>query len=78
MSPSGTTAPPSTGILFTLPRETNPTHCPSGEKNGAMAASVPGNSMAFGSSSRRVNNFVGVPDSQASRVPSGEMATLLP
>ncbi len=47
-SASGTTAPPSTEILFNLLPVKNPIHWPSGEKNGALASSVPGNSVAFG------------------------------
>src|SRR3982751_2894296 len=33
-SQSVTAAPPSTEIFFTLPSDVNPSHCPSGEKNG--------------------------------------------
>src|SRR5262249_57867611 len=41
-SPIGTTAPPSTEILFSLPPAEKPIHCPSGEKNGWLATpSVP-------------------------------------
>ena len=34
VSPIGTTAPPSTEVLFSLCPTRNPTHCPSGEKKG--------------------------------------------
>src|SRR5262249_27541716 len=34
-------APPLTETFFSLPSAKNPTHCPSGEKNGVSAPSVP-------------------------------------
>jgi hypothetical protein len=37
LGPSGTTAPPSTEILFTVPERKNPTHCPSGELRKIVA-----------------------------------------
>src|SRR5262245_19534484 len=38
--------PPLTGIFFSLPGVKNPTHSPSGEKNGLKAPSVPGKGAA--------------------------------
>ena len=35
-------APPVTEILRSFPSVKNPIHCPSGEKNGLCAPSVPG------------------------------------
>src|SRR6266571_897003 len=40
--------PPLSGIFFSVPSEKNPTHCPSGEKKGALAFSVPCKSIALG------------------------------
>src|SRR5687767_624328 len=40
-----TGAPPWTATLFNLPGLKNPIHCPSEEKNGLLASSVPGNSV---------------------------------
>ena len=40
-SASVTAAPPVTAIFLSLPPAKNPTHCPSGEKNGPSALSVP-------------------------------------
>ena len=40
-SASVTAAPPVTAIFLSLPRAKNPIHCPSGEKNGLSALSVP-------------------------------------
>src|SRR5688572_24465395 len=37
--------PPSIAVFFKLPDAQNPTHCPSGEKKGPRAPSVPGNSL---------------------------------
>ena len=44
----GTTAPPSTEILPSFPLAVNPTHWPSGEKNGELAPWVPGSSVPLG------------------------------
>src|SRR5579863_1889071 len=41
-------APPSTEIFFSLLSAKNATHCPSGEKKGAYAPSVPASSTALG------------------------------
>src|SRR5580698_9732798 len=65
ISPIGTTAPPSTDILFTLPPAINPTHRPSGEKNGTDAPSVPGSSLALGRSSLFKYSFCGPPETLA-------------
>src|SRR5262245_6322599 len=40
-SVSVVTAPPLSGTFFRRPLEKNPSHCPSGEKNGIVAPSVP-------------------------------------
>src|SRR5438552_5575411 len=47
---NGTSAPPSTDILysFRVTAEANPSQRPSGEKNGPTGLSVPGSSMALG------------------------------
>ena len=50
-------APPSTEILLSLLLLKKPTHCPSGEKKGAEAPSVPASSVALGCSSLRVKSF---------------------
>src|ERR1700674_249665 len=47
-SPKVTAAPPSTEIFFSLLPAKNATHCPSGEKKGAYAPSVPAISVALG------------------------------
>src|SRR5215472_2111966 len=80
MSASGTIAPPCTEILLNLPPAENPIHCPSGEKTGPIAPVVPGSSIVFDSSSRRVKRRGGPPEELATyamRVPSGERVTLL-
>ena len=41
-------SPPSIRVFFSFPAAKNPTHCPSGEKNGAYAPSVPDNGTALG------------------------------
>ena len=45
-SPSVTAAPPLTETFFSFPPAKKPTHWPSGEKNGALAPSVPGIGLA--------------------------------
>src|SRR5713226_4414233 len=62
--------PPSTEIL-SFPPAKNATHCPSGEKKGAKAPSVPANSVALGSFRRRVNSREF--DTNTSLAPSGDM-----
>ena len=47
-SPRRTAPPPSTGTLKIVPPVQKPTHCPSREKNGFMAPSVPASSVTFG------------------------------
>ena len=71
--------PPSARIFFSLPSAENPTHCPSGEKNGTRAPVVPGISFATVSSSRR-RYRCWLPSASSARktshVPSGAMAML--
>src|SRR5262249_435867 len=51
-----TGSPPSTASFLSLPAAKKATHCPSGEKNGAYAPSLPRSSTSCDSSNRRVNN----------------------
>src|SRR5215470_5972509 len=74
-----TVAPPKTEIFFNLPSAKNPTHRPSGEKNGSMPLTVPASNVACPWSSRRVANncFPSAPRAgKTRRRPSGEMATV--
>lgn len=52
-SHSVTPAPPATAIFFSLPPAKNAIHCPSGEKNGLSASSVPDNAVACNWERRR-------------------------
>src|SRR5690349_16203675 len=52
-SASDAVAPLSRFVRLTVPPEKKPTDCPSGEKNGAYAPSVPGSAATAGASIRR-------------------------
>src|SRR5689334_17150276 len=47
-------APPVTDTFCNPPPPTNPTHCPFGEKNGAIAPSVPGSAVSWSSANSLV------------------------
>src|SRR5688572_6565873 len=73
--------PPAAGIFLILLSAQNPIHAPSGEKNGPMAPSVPGSSVASGRSSCRrysCGTYICGRPSRAplntARRPSGEIA----
>src|SRR5207247_6483858 len=51
-SASVSTGPPATATFLSLPSAKNPIHCPSGEKNGVIASSVP--AIGLRSEERRV------------------------
>ena len=70
-----TTVPPATCTFLSFPLAKNPTHCPSGEKNGVRASSVPGSAVASRRSRRRTNNCRTSPAlraTKARREPSGD------
>src|SRR5262245_25213516 len=73
------TVPPLTDIFFSLPSAVkNPIHCPSGEKKGAYAPSVPSIRLSASWSRRRRDSheFGRPPGVYASRLPSGDSATI--
>ena len=76
-----TSSPPSIRVFFSFPCAKNPIHCPSGEKKGAYAPSVPVKRAALGWSSRRVKRrrVLSEPcETNTSRVPSGDRITAGP
>src|ERR1039458_6923864 len=74
-----TTAPPCRGIFFNFWPAKNPTHWPSGEKNGSTAPSVPA-SIVSADCSRRLVVSCSPPSAtfggKTKRVPSGEITGL--
>ena len=81
-SPSGASqiaigVPPPTGAFFNLPSAKNPTHSPSGEKNGLTAPKVPGIGRAVPESSARTISCVVVPRPATYTIarPSGDIVT---
>ena len=72
--------PPSIGIFFSLPSAANPTHRPSGEKNGFRPPSVPASGVTSSWSSRRRHKRVVSPCwlAYTTREPSGETASECP
>src|SRR5436309_164451 len=71
-----TTAPPWTGTFFNLPPARNPIQCPSGEKNGEAAFSVPARNKIREPSRERTASCGLPPDELARKtisVPSGEI-----
>ena len=57
-SHSVTVGPPVTAIFFSFPPLKKATHCPSGEKNGLAAPSLPGSATACSRSSLRMNKRI--------------------
>src|SRR5262245_15611252 len=74
-------SPASSRIFLSFPAAKNPTHCPSGEKKGAYAPSVPDNGFELDSSTCFVESrFVPAEECETNtnRVPSGERTTAGP
>src|SRR5678815_2652923 len=75
-SASDTVAPVCRFVRLTVPPEKKPTDCPSGEKNGPYAPSVPGSTATADASNRRWYKRVVAPlcPTNTSVTPSGDTA----
>jgi len=76
LSHNGITGPPRTETFFSFPSAKKASHCPSGEKKGPSALSVPAISVVLAWSSFRVNNFDW--ETYTSRVPFGDIMASAP